>query len=166
MSASIKSTEKFTATRSSHHYTTLQQSTFLTAFQNTPLLGKKTSSMPLLTPPPSPLGNQPLSYQPRNIHDASSGRRWSYEAIDHFIICRIHGGHDWEKSGIHLNLTYEGFDDTTEAELERFWNLALLNSRIRLWWSSRDGQDATVQRVLREFDTNMVFYHEVMLPDS
>ncbi|MCJ1466233.1 hypothetical protein MMC07_004852 [Pseudocyphellaria aurata] len=100
---------------------------------------------------PAPHGNQAIQYEPCDLLDPSTGRLWPYEAIDHFIIGRIHGEYDWWQTWIH-SMIFDDFDSTTKAELRGFWMNTLSNSKIRLWWSLQDPNDPAVKQVLDEID--------------
>lgn len=76
------------------------------------------------------------------------GRDWSGEAIDRFVVGRIHGHFDLKDSCLHLHAGSPDFD--TEAELQHFENHILTKTNIVQRWSSEPFENAEVQKVLAD----------------
>lgn len=99
--------------------------------------------------------NQPVDSDILELYDASTGRNWLREAIDRFVVGRIHGSYDWAQICLHLSLAYSNFTDITSDELQRFWNNILPRTTIITWWSYKNADDSEVRKVLDDITVLM-----------
>lgn len=94
---------------------------------------------------------EPTGLSIGGLYDASSGRIWTYEAVDRLVVGMIYGSygsHDLTLSSLHIGLAFHGFAGLTDAELLNFWDVVIINSLSFVWWNNRSPQDAEVKKVL------------------
>lgn len=91
---------------------------------------------------------EPSSLKPGELCDPSTGRIWPCEAIDRFIIGRMHGDYDLDQTVLHLSFVYRDLANVTVLELEKFWNAVLSCTSQFHDWSSRSHEDLEVRQVL------------------
>ena len=84
------------------------------------------------------------------FYNPSTGRDWPPEAVDRFLVGRIHGPYDLAQTCVHLRRAYESFADITVTELQRFWDTVLPSPGNLFYWSSRLPEDPKLQKVLRD----------------
>lgn len=81
---------------------------------------------------------------------------WHPEAIDRFVVGRIHGAYDLTESRIHLSIAYDDFGDITYDELRRFWNDVLPKTNVFQRWSSKTPDDVEVKKVLEDINKTVM----------
>lgn len=84
------------------------------------------------------------------FEDDRTGRSWTANAIDEFIVGRIYGGYDLNQIQLYLTFNNSSLVGITPNELDDFWNTELVdpNRTLIAYWTLREIADPEVQRVL------------------
>lgn len=82
--------------------------------------------------------------------DHRTGRTWTANTIDEFIVGRIYGGYDLNQIQLYLTYNNSSLVGITVNELDDFWNTELAHPDRTLisYWTLREIEDPQVQRVL------------------
>lgn len=114
---------------------------------------KHISSYIMVAITPTPDENQSTLPETLKLYDISTGRTWSREALDHFVVGRIHGDYGWDRLCVLLGRAHQNFTGVTIIELQGFWNTVLPNTNILHWWNSKATKGVQVQVVLEDIES-------------
>lgn len=89
------------------------------------------------------------------IYDPNTGRAWTANAIDEFVVGKLHGGYDMNTILRYIRYTYVGLTSMTIDELQAFWDSTLATSTNRnvYVWMILEREHPEVQKVLRRIST-------------
>lgn len=99
------------------------------------------------TPPPDDQPSRPIS---ETLYDEISGRIWSRDAVDRFIIGYKYCYYTNTHSCFHLSLAYPSFASLTNSELDRFLQAEIRDSEFWDRWEAVPANDADVRQVMRK----------------
>lgn len=98
------------------------------------------------------------------IYDPKTERTWTANAVDEFIIGKVHGGYDMDTILRYIRYTYVSLTSMTVAELQDFWDNILVTSPkpyVAAWTIMRR-EDPKVQKVLNRISTLLAEANYVM----
>lgn len=79
-----------------------------------------------------------------------NGRLWTVNAVDEFIVGRVHGGYDVNDILLYITYNHVNLAGINVAELESFWDNVLEdpNAPRLSYWAKKNRGDPEVRKVL------------------
>lgn len=92
--------------------------------------------------------NQDLNHI--EFYDPQSGRAWTVDTIDKFIVGHIHCGYNFDQVLLYITYDNPSLAGIDVVELENFWHLFLMDHTKPLiaYWANLRRSDPRVQTVL------------------
>lgn len=87
--------------------------------------------------------------------DPNTGRIWTANAVDEFIVGKVHGRYDMKTILRYITYTYTSLTSMDLEELQEFWDETLMTSTKLHYahWATTPRDDPKVQKVLNRVST-------------